>query len=638
MGHVAGVAGVVETPRRDQDGVLEFAGYNLVRSSVFPVPARGKQRIRLTYTHLADIDGHRIDYLLPRSESLDVRVPWEIHVDIKAKATIATVFSPSHTLTQKRMTDQHVHLSVKQIAPGPFRVSYMVKRAGVNATLFAYPDPKVGGGYFLLLAGVPVRAAKQVRREVTIVIDRSGSMAGPKMDQVKAAALQVIEGLADGEAFNIIDYATTVERFSPQPVVKDRDAILKARAYLAALRPTGGTNIHDALVEALGQPATENALPIVLFLTDGLPTIGNTAEVAIREVVQKGNPHKRRLFTFGVGADVNVPLLDRVSEVTRASATYVLPNEDVEVKVAKVFKKLYGPVLSEPVVESVSGRIRELMPAPLPDLFEGDELVLLGQYHAPGPLKLRLRGKYLGEEKAFEFEFKLANATTKNAFVPRLWAARRIAFLVDQIRQAGAATSDQPNVVGSSLFKDPRFKEIADEILRLSTEFGILTEYTSFLAREGTSLADFGYLREAASKEIEGKAVANRSGLWALTQSDNIGSQKRQTVANRRNAYLDANLRRVEITGVEQIIASCVFKRGNTWIEGGLVSQKRELKADDTVQYGTKAYTVILNTLIKQGRQGLIARKGDILLRINNRNVLVQNRFTPAKGVEGKGK
>ena len=178
-----------------------------------------------------------------------------------------------------------------------------------------------------------------MQREVTLVIDRSGSMAGPKMDQVRAAALQVIEGLADGESFNIIDYATTVERFATKPVVKNRETVLKARRYLANLRPTGGTNIHDALVEALGQPATKGALPIVLFLTDGLPTIGNTSEVAIRTVVQKGNPHKRRLFTFGVGADVNVPLLDRVAETTRATATYVLPKEDVEVKVGRVFQK-----------------------------------------------------------------------------------------------------------------------------------------------------------------------------------------------------------------------------------------------------------------------------------------------------------
>ncbi len=127
-----------------------------------------------------------------------------------------------------------------------------------------------------------------------------------------------------------------------------------------------------------------------------------------------------------------------------------------------------------------------------------------------------------------------------------------------------------------------------------------------------------------------------------MTQGSNIRALKKQSVANRRNAYFDSNLRRVEIVGVEQVIAGCVFKRGSQWIEGGLVSAKRELKPDVIVQYGTDAYTRVLNTLIQQGRQGVIARKGDILLRVNDRNVLVQNRFPkspkPANPAKGKGK
>ena len=620
--------------RRSQDpALLEFAGYNMIRSSVFPVPAGGNQKIRLTYNHLAETDGSRIDYVLPRSESLDVKVPWEILVDIKSKAEIGTIYSPSHELHQKRLDKRHVTLRIKDNEPGPFRVSYLVKRNGVNATLYAYPDPKIGGGYFLLLAGVPAPGVEakakptRIRREVTVVIDRSGSMAGPKMDQVRAAALQVIEGLADGEAFNIIDYATTVERFANKPVRKGKATTLRAREYLAGLTTTGGTNIHDALVEAMRQEATKGMLPIVLFLTDGLATIGNTSEVAIRQAVEKGNPHKRRLFTFGVGADVNVPLLDRVAEITRATATYVLAKEDVEVKVGRVFRKLYGPVLSDPAITTIKGRIRELMPAPLPDLFDGDGLVLLGQYRGPGPLNLRLKGNYLGQAKEFKFDFDLKGATTKNAFVPRLWAARRIAFLIDQIRQAGAGTADRLAEVGETIFSNPRYREIADEILRLSTEFGILTEYTSFLAREGTRLGDWETLFRFTIREIDGKAVANRSGQWAVTQSLNVDALKKQSKVKRRNSYLDAKLGRIEISGVEQVNDLCLFRRGSQWIEGRLISGKRELKADKTVQYGTEAYVAMLDTLIQQGRQGAIARKGDILLEINGKNVLVRNRF-----------
>ena len=207
------------------------------------------------------------------------------------------------------------------------------------------------------------------------------------------------------------------------------------------------------------------------------------------------------------------------------------------------------------------------------------------------------------------------------------WAARRIAFLVDQIRQAGADTGDRLAEVGETIFNDPRYKEIADEILRLSTEFGILTEYTSFLAREGTNLSDWNKLVFYSCREIDGKAVANRTGQWAVTQSLNVEALKRQSRVKRRNSYLDAKLRLVEITGVEQVNNLCLFRRGSQWIEGRLISDKRELKADRIVQYGTEAYAAVLDTLIKQGRQGAIARKGDILLEINGKNVMVQNRF-----------
>jgi len=612
--------------RRSRDpALLEFAGFRVLRSSVFPVPANGVQKVRISYHHLASRTGNRVDYVLPRSESLDVKVPWTITVDIKAKAPISTVYSPSHDLVQKRHEKRHISLTIRQSDPGPFRISYLVERNGVNATLYAYPDPKVGGGYFLLLAGVPAKAPRGVRREVTVVIDRSGSMAGKKMDQAKAAALQVLEGLADGEAFNIIDYATTVERFAAKPVIKTRETILKARAYLASLRPTGGTNIHDALVEALRQEPIEGMLPIVLFLTDGLPTIGNTAERSIREAVKKGNPHNRRLFTFGVGNDVNVPLLDRVAEMTRATSTYVLPTEDIEVKIGQVFRRLYGPVLSHITLASAN-RMRELMPHAPPDLFEGDQLVLLGQYRGDEPLDVSLKGRFLGKHREFRFAFTLKNATTRNAFVPRLWATRRISFLVDQLRQAGA--SDRPAVQGQTIFSDPRYKELADEILRLSTEFGVLTEYTSFLAREGTNLADWDRLATICGDEINNRAVKNRSGQWAVAQGRNIDLAKKSKHVQNRLFYLDRKLNRVEITGVQQVGNTAYFKRGTLWIQGDLVSGRLKLAPDVTVRYGTPEYEKILTALIRQGRQGAIARKGDILIRLQGRNVLVQNRFS----------
>ena len=260
--------------------LLEFAGYNLIRSSVFPVEAGGTQQVRLTYENVLQSDGDRIDYLLPRSESLLAHVPWQISVEIESKSPISMIYSPSHDVIEDLREPRRIKLHVDPASasgPGAFRLSYLREGNGVTASMFAYPDPKVGGGYFLLMAGLPARideAQAQQQREVTLVLDRSGSMAGGKLDQVRSAAMQIIEGLGDGEMFNIIDYSHAIAAFAEHPVTRTAKNVTAARAYLQSVRPNGGTNIHDALVEALRQDPTRDMLPIVLFLTDGLPTVG----------------------------------------------------------------------------------------------------------------------------------------------------------------------------------------------------------------------------------------------------------------------------------------------------------------------------------------------------------------------------
>ena len=605
---------------------------------MFPVEPGGTQRIRLTYEHILEGDGDRIDYVLPRSESLEQVAPWEITVDIQSKSPISMVYSPSHDLVEDRREANRLRVSVAESSrsdPGAFRLSYLIERGGVTASLFAYPDPKVGGGYFLLLAGLPAKISDAdiaIRREVTLVLDRSGSMAGGKLDQVRDAALQIIEGLADGEAFNIIDYSNAASPFAKRPVIKDSGSVERARKYLASIRPNGGTNIHDALLEALKQEPIEGHLPIVLFLTDGLPTVSKTSEIAIREMVDAGNVHHRRVFTFGVGADVNVPLLDRLAEITRATSTFVLPDEDVELKVAQTFRRLYGPVLADVDLRTLDAggtestqMLRELIPNELPDVFEGDQIILLGQYREDEPITFEISGNYLGQERQFSFTFDFDNATTRNAFVPRLWAARRIAYLIDQIRQAGAIASTQPIPADHSILDDPKYKEIVDEIVRLSTEFGILSEYTSFLAIEGTDLSNWNDLITACSFELDTKAIRTRAGLAAVNQGFNVVEAKGQKKLKYDNRYWNAQMEQVAINNVQQINDCAFFKRGEQWIDAKLVSNQEEIEPDRVIEFGSAEHVQMLDELIRENRQGCLSLRGEILLQHDAEVVLVRN-------------
>ncbi len=628
--------------RRTKDpALLEFVGYNLVRSSVFPVEPNGTQTLRLTYETLLEADGSRVDYVLPRSEKVDYNVPWNVAVRIKSKKAISTVYSPSHKIETKRQGANIITARIAKDAvrdPGPFRLSYLVEGNGVTASMFGYPDPKNGGGYFLLLAGLPAKPAdhdrkKGIKREVTLVLDRSGSMNGEKLEQVREAALQVVAGLDDGEAFNIIVYNEAVEVFSPQPVVKSDETTKAAREYLKAIKARGGTNIHDAILEALRQKPRKGMLPIVLFLTDGLPTVGQTSEKAIRDTALKANRFERRIFTFGVGTDVNTPLLEKVAFETRAVSTFVMPKEDVEVKVSQVFKRLAGPVLAGPVVTTINGkqgapapgRIMDMLPTKLPDLFEGDQLVLLGRYVGDKPVNFRIAGNFLGEDKAFTFTFKPDKATTRNSYVPRLWASRKIADLIDEIRNMGAdsAMAAYGQRPGTPNPNNPKVKELIDEIVRLSTEFGVLTEYTAFLAREGTDLSKKDLVLLEAHKNFIDRAWRVRSGVASLNQDLNNTILKQQAYLNTNNKYLDANLNTVACQSVQQINDKAFYFRNGSWIDAELLAYEKA-KPTKVIQFGSKEFTDLVARLAKEGRNGCVALRGDVLLMVDKQPVLVK--------------
>lgn len=597
--------------------LLEFVGHAVVKSSVFPVPANGTQKVRVTYEQLLEKDGARLDYVLPRSEAVEYAVPWKLSMRVKSPSRIASVYSPSHKVTVKQPGDGEALVDCATRDPGAFRVSFLRETPDeMTASLLAYPDPKIGGGYFLVMIAPPKPKADAapIKREVTLVIDRSGSMAGPKLDQVKAAALQVVEGLSDGEAFNLIVYNEAVEMFAAQPVIKNAETTRQARDYISALRVSGGTNIHDAIVEALRQKPVAGSLPLVLFLTDGLPTIGQTSEKTIREAVAKGNPHQRRVFTFGVGVDVNTPLLSRMARETRASAEFVLPKEDVEVKVGRVFARLRGPLLTRPVLRVLDdpNRVSDLIPAPLPDVFEGEQILLSGTYRGEAPLHFQLTGGAAEGGRTFDFTFNLDKASTANAFVARLWASNKIAVLSEAIRDLGAdGATEKP-------------AELVNEIVRLSTQFGILTEYTAFLAEEGTSLAAAAATSNSArtADNYGDKAMKMRSGAAAVSQASNINGAAESKQLNVRNRFLDDKMNAVEITSVQQCRAGALFNKGNRWTDAN--AARAERTPDRTIEIGSADFAHLVDELAADNRQGLLALRGELLLEHRGQVLLIR--------------
>jgi Ca-activated chloride channel family protein len=652
--------------------LLEFAGMGVIRSSAFPVPAGATQKIRITFEQLLVADAGRIDYVLPKTESLatGTGIPWTIKATVKSSAPISTVFSPSHDMASERTGAGDFTVTIpanSASGPGTFRLSALMPTdsKAASATLYAYPDAGMEGGkggYFLLVAAVPTEkpeGAKPVPREMTIVLDRSGSMQGGKFEQARKAAVNVINGLAPGERFNIIDYSDTVELFAKEPVVLDDKARAEALAYLGRLQANGGTNLHDALMSAVTAPAHAGSMGLVLFLTDGLPTVGERGEVAIRDHVKASNKAGRRIFSFGVGFDVNTPLLSGLARAAKGAPTFILPDEDVEVKVSQVSRRLRGPTLGSPTLVMIGAdgkpttrATRDLQPAVLDDVFEGDQVVILGQYTGESDtLKINLGGEYFGTPRTFEFNLKLDAATPRNGFVPRLWATRKVAALVEEIRQSSA----EPGSAGT----EARTKELVDQITQLSMRWGVMTPYTSFLATEQNPgewdrLDALGRVHERVLEESR-----VRGGAGGVAQDADVDLKLKSVNAQTSNSTYavapsavpaDGRTRafarysgpgtangggggegggKVIFNTVQNINAQTYYNRNAKWVDGRVLSKETE-KPEVEVTVGTPEFEKVADALIDEGQAGVLSLEGDILILVGGKLTLIRQTPTPA--------
>jgi len=285
---------------------------------------------------------------------------------------------------------------------------------------------------------------------------------------------------------------------------------------------------------------------------------------------------------------------------------------------------MQGPVFSDvnvdfPGMRTVSARIHDCFPAPMPDLFEGDQLVLLGRYRGNESFAFRIRGKLLGQYRSFEYSFDPSHSSVRNGYVPRLWAGRQIAQLIDDVRQLGA---DVNHGSPGGLSSDPRISELTDEIVRLSLKFGILTEYTAFLAEEGTDLSRPPGLLSQAREQLERKAAGMRVGSAANNQARNLEAMASKKTLNISNRYQDAEGKQKAANTIQQMNDKAFFLRGNRWVDSRLGSAPARPRR--IVRIGSPELVDLAEQLARENRQGSLALKGEILLEVNGEVILVQ--------------
>jgi hypothetical protein len=299
----------------------------------------------------------------------------------------------------------------------------------------------------------------------------------------------------------------------------------------------------------------------------------------------------------------------------------VLPREAVELKVAAVFRRLAGPVLERPVLTTLHRdgspapeKTSDLIPAQLPDLFESDQLTIAGRYNTKRVLRFRLEGQDGGEARTFSFEFRPGREV--QPFVPRLWATRKIAVLTDALRDLGAGGSPpSPN--------DPKVRELVSEIVRLSTEHGVLSDYTAFLARDGMVFQPMVQQAAAADHALYSRAVQERSGAGAVSQETNLWRQKQAGTANPSNSFLNAKLEEERIEGVQQAADKAFYRRGDEWVDAAVINRT---KPDDaqTVEIGSREFNALVDQLVASGRQSCLALGPNVRVEAGGKAYLVK--------------
>jgi Ca-activated chloride channel family protein len=480
--------------------LLEYAGRSAFKVRIFPIEPNSRKQVKISYTQLLKSDTGLVEYTYPlNTEKFSARPLKDVSVKVSlaCKEPIKSVYSPSHTVEIRRDGDRKatVGFEQKNIRPDTdFKVLFSRTEKPIGVDLLTY---RTSGdeGYFLLLASPGMESPKNAiqKRDVCFVIDTSGSMAeggGKKMEQAKKALSFCLQNLNEGDRFEIVRFSTEAEPFFKELKPASKENVEKAQKFVEGLKPIGGTAISEALQKAMalrpanaaksarpGEPDAENPY-VVIFLTDGQPTIGDTNEESILAAMKKAGNGVTRVFSFGIGTDVNTHLLDKIASDTKAFSQYVLPEESLEVKLSSFYTKIKEPVLSN-VDLAFSGRditVSQMYPGAMPDLFKGEMLVAFGRYKGNGAGAVKISGTLNGEKHEFATDVNFAETDTKNGFIPRLWATRRVGYLLDEIRLRGES------------------KELKDEVTRLAREHGIVTPYTAYLiledeARRGVPLA-----------------------------------------------------------------------------------------------------------------------------------------------------
>ncbi|HKX83405.1 MAG TPA: VIT and VWA domain-containing protein, partial [Pyrinomonadaceae bacterium] len=591
-----------EIVRRQRDpGLLEYAGKDLFQASIFPIPGNSDKKLELVYSQVLKAESGTVSYKYPLGTGRNLWTrPWpgaEIinrnmpqqqfgtvsgKIEIVAKDELRNIYSPSHKID---VSDKGKTASVSfetNTNDSDFQLFYGLSNDDFGMSLLTYREPGKDGYFLLMLSPQDNLAESEIaNKDIVFVLDTSGSMADEgKMTKARAALLFGIRTLRDGDRFNVINFAGEEHLMEKGLIQANAAGRKRGEDFVNKLQPTGGTNINDSLIASLKQFDKSDRSKMLVFMTDGLPTVGVTGAEQIIANLKSAKNVEVRIFPFGFGYDVNTSLLDRLGSENGGMSDYVQPKEDLEVKVSNFFSRVSSPVLSDLELNFGDVQTDFVYPRKLTDIFKGTQLTLIGRYKNDADLRnitLLLKGRSGKETRSFSFTgLNFPERSDDNSFLPRLWASRRVGWLIEQIRL------------------NSETKELRDEVIELGTRYGIVTPYTSYLATDGTMVT-------AARDSAPAAALAKKAESRLRTASGVVAvqdSMRQNTQQSNVQVYAEKNVAEEEriLIGnstLNQFVANRNFiRQGEAWVDSEYQTGAKLKEVN--LQFGSEEYFKVL--------------------------------------------
>ena len=331
-----------------------------------------------------------------------------------------------------------------------------------NGTLITYIE---GDGGFFIHTFSPLidDLGGYMAKDIIFVLDRSGSMSGNKIVQVKDAFDEIVHQIHSEDRFNVIYFNSVIEKYKETIQSADEENLDSASSYINSVEANGGTNINDALLSGLGM-LTENpeAVPLIVFLTDGNPTSGQCQTDIIRENILAANEQDASIYSLGFGGDLDFDFIEALSLENSGFAISIPVDGNAGELMTGFYDTISVPLLKNIRFNYTAGSF-DVLPTRLPSLFQGSEAVVVGRFDPDSDyITSTVKARTSQGERVFEENFRI-NGSDENDHIPRLWAYRKIESLVNTLK-----------VVGED-------DNITAEIISLAENYSFVTDYTSFI-------------------------------------------------------------------------------------------------------------------------------------------------------------